>query len=200
MQSISAITPSHTINRENVIIPFKLADPDFYQTALIQMLIGAGPTLSFLNVGQIRLPMDNDSDLVLQKTQLGWVIGENTPNHKSQQRPNHEAHNLQIEVEKFWELENVNRKPYLAAGEQAAKSFFKTNTTRTPNGRYVVALPFKESPNTLRDSQRTVLRRFYFLEAKLNKDRDLIKLIKELDSCNIATSRLKSTIWRNLAG
>lgn len=78
-KSISALTPNHTINRANVVIPpnIKLDDPDFHQVTLIQMLIGAGPTLSLLSVGKIRLPTaSNDLDLVLQKNQLGWLSAE----------------------------------------------------------------------------------------------------------------------------
>lgn len=76
-------------------------------------------------------------------------------------------------MEKFCELEEVRSKPHLTTEEQAAESFLKHSTIRTPNGRYMVALPFKEHPETLGDSQRTALKRFHSLEAKLNKDPDL---------------------------
>ncbi|XP_017797095.1 PREDICTED: uncharacterized protein LOC108578302, partial [Habropoda laboriosa] len=42
----------------------------------------------------------------------------------------------------------------------------KNNINRTEEGRYVVALPFKDTPFQLGDSKYTALRRFYALEKK----------------------------------
>ena len=43
------------------------------------MLLGAGPTLSLICVGQINLTAPDKLDLYLQKTRLGWVIGGSAP-------------------------------------------------------------------------------------------------------------------------
>ena len=43
------------------------------------MLLGAGPTLSMICVGQINLTTPNQPDLYLQKTRLGWIIGGSAP-------------------------------------------------------------------------------------------------------------------------
>ncbi|XP_076650259.1 uncharacterized protein LOC143357625 [Halictus rubicundus] len=74
---ISEKEPQQHINRNSVQIPanIKLADPEFHKPAPVDMLLGTGPTLSLLSVGQINLSARDGPDLLLQKTLLGWVIG-----------------------------------------------------------------------------------------------------------------------------
>ena len=71
--------------REVINIPdnIRLADRRFHIPRPVDVLIGAGATLSMLSIGQINLS-ENNCDLILQKTQLGWVIvGSLTSNDKS---------------------------------------------------------------------------------------------------------------------
>ena len=82
---ITEATPSDTIPREQLKLPpnLRLADPKFQIPAPIDLLIGAGPSLSLFSTGQIKVA---DSNLILQKTKLGWVIGggiTTVDNHKS---------------------------------------------------------------------------------------------------------------------
>ena len=172
IRSISAFVPNNTIDREFIAIPpnIKLADPDFNKAAPIQILIGSGPSLSLLSIGQIKLPSATNLDLILQKTQLGWVIGGSVPSNNKKLLQTHHTFNLQFELEKFWKIEEGISKPHLTAEEQAAENHFRLNTTRATDGRYVVAFPFRDTVNNLGDSQKAALKRFLSLETRLNSD------------------------------
>ena len=67
---ITDATSSDTIPREQLKLPpnLRLADPEFHIPAPIDLLIGAGPSLSLFSTGQIKVA---DSNLILQKTKLG---------------------------------------------------------------------------------------------------------------------------------
>ncbi|XP_045542763.1 uncharacterized protein LOC123723612 [Papilio machaon] len=79
-------------------------------------------------------------------------------------------------LEKFWEDENVEIKtntPYTLE-ELRAEKIYENTTTREPNGRYVVALPFKhDEPNLPTHTYERALDRFKRLEKKLSQDEKL---------------------------
>ena len=83
--TISDFIPEELIDRRNIKIPrnIKLADPTFHRPSPVDMLLGAGLTLSMICVGQINLTTPDKPDLYLQKTRLGWVIGANAPSASS---------------------------------------------------------------------------------------------------------------------
>ena len=174
--TISDFTPREIINRKSIQIPsnIKLADPNFHKPAPVQMLIGAGPTLSFLSIGQINLSPSTETDLILQKTQLGWVLGgdalSKTPETTNRNQPTCHVTELQFELDKFWRLEECISPPHLSMEEIAAEKHFKANTVRSANGRYVVALPFKENVNRLGESRTAALKRFHALEKRLESN------------------------------
>lgn len=74
--SIEAITsnmPNFHVHRKKIEIlnHVQLADPQFHVQGTIDMLVGAGIFWELLCVGQHRI----HPNLLLQKTQLGWVLG-----------------------------------------------------------------------------------------------------------------------------
>lgn len=75
LPKIADLVPEEVFSREMLRIPanLKLADPRFHIPQPVDMLIGSEATLSLLSIGQINLSRDS-CDLVLQKTQLGWVV------------------------------------------------------------------------------------------------------------------------------
>ncbi|XP_017791907.1 PREDICTED: uncharacterized protein LOC108573927 [Habropoda laboriosa] len=171
---ISTLIPNQPINRKYISMPpnIHLADLDFDKPAPVQILLGTGPTLSFFSIGQIRLPTPSNSDLILQKTQLGWIIGGSVPTRSEPSPTSLTCHNtsLQLDLERFWKLEESATTPHLTSEEQAAEEHFKLNTRRSPDGRYVVALPFKDNKRNLGDSRNTALRRFHSLKNKLKSN------------------------------
>lgn len=142
---ITDLVPVEVIPKGIVNIPsnIRLADPEFYKPAPIDMLIGAGPTLSLFNIGQIKLSEDND--LFLQKTLLGWVIGGECSAVVTPKKYACLVTDIQFNLERFWEMEERNSsKRTLSVEEDNCEKHFCNNVTRNQNGRYVVALPFKD--------------------------------------------------------
>ncbi|XP_044013974.1 uncharacterized protein LOC122856356 [Aphidius gifuensis] len=112
--------------------------------------------MSLFSQGQIDLSKNGGPDLFLQKTKLGWVIGGSAPtNEASQQVSCHLASDIQFNLAKFWEIEEIPETSHLTVDEQACEEYFLQHVTRNEEGRYVVAIPFKQSVDQLRETRIT---------------------------------------------
>ena len=170
---ITDATPSDVIPREQLKLPanLRLADPEFHIPAPIDLLIGAGPSLSLFSTGQIKVA---DSHLILQKTKLGWVIGggiTTVDNHKSTSCM---LTDLQFDLEKFWTIEELpmNKQLRVSKEEQECEEHFKSHVKRNSDGRYVVALPFKQPIAYLGDSRTIALKRLMYLKRKFEGNKE----------------------------
>ncbi|XP_029054778.2 uncharacterized protein LOC114882067 [Osmia bicornis bicornis] len=139
------------------------------------MLLGTGTALSCLSVGQIDLSHHNEPDLVLQKTQLGWIIGGSVTVTMPQPKRNAFLTSLDTDIKRFWEIEEGSTKQHLSAEERECEKHFSEHTRRDDSGRYVVALPFNEKKTQLGESRSRALHRFFSLERKLHRDPELKK-------------------------
>lgn len=74
LPTITGVLPSRQINRQALTIPrnITLANPEFDKPAEIDGLITTTLFYKLLSTGQISL--SNNSDAVLQKTLLGWIV------------------------------------------------------------------------------------------------------------------------------
>lgn len=79
VDNIGRVFPMEPVDRTALQIPknILLADPLFDRPAPVDILISVGTTLSMLCQGQIRLNDPKDPDVILQHTQLGWILGGN---------------------------------------------------------------------------------------------------------------------------
>ncbi|XP_017791629.1 PREDICTED: uncharacterized protein LOC108573663 [Habropoda laboriosa] len=174
---ISERIPDVPLDRSQLRIPANvhLADPSFHQPGEIDMLIGTGPALSCLSIGQIDLSNRSGRDLVLQKTQLGWIIGGNIPTTAT--RDTHKAFvtSLDFNLQKFWEVEEGAQDRHLSPEERECEEHFVKNVRRDNSGRYVVALPFNERKGELGDSRSRALTRLLSIERKLERNPELKK-------------------------
>jgi hypothetical protein len=75
--TISPLVPDQAVDRSGLKVPknLQLADPEFHKPSPIDILLSAGPTVSPLCIGQIKLDQAHNTELCLQKTCFGWVIG-----------------------------------------------------------------------------------------------------------------------------
>ncbi|CAK9801654.1 hypothetical protein ANTPLA_LOCUS2889 [Anthophora plagiata] len=173
---ISSLIPEQPIDRTRLNIPknIRLADPTFHRPAPIDVLLNAGITLSLLSVGQINLTFHNGSDLYLQKTQLGWVIGRSTTvSPPIRSITHHVTSDTQTDLSRFWEMEEIPHRQHLSESDRKCEDHFKQNTTCDDNGRYTVALLFNEKITTLGESRSQAIKRLFSLERKLHRDPDL---------------------------
>ena len=169
MPSITTDMPNMPIQPQGLNIPYhvQLADPQFYQCRRTDMLIGAGLFWRLLCVGQHRL----DAQLLLQKTQLGWILGERLPiNLQSIPTICHASidDNLHTQLQRFWELEEPTVKDDNKTDE--CEQHFRDTTRQDSTGRYIVSVPFKENLRNLGNSREQAQNRRLALERKLDKN------------------------------
>ncbi|CAK9799131.1 hypothetical protein ANTPLA_LOCUS1906 [Anthophora plagiata] len=175
LPKITSMLPSRRVNRKELLIPqnIKLADPEFDKPAEIDALIGTTLFYKLLNNGQISLSAS--SDVILQKTLLGWiVVGEvGKIETSSRGKTCHLITSLENQLTRFWEIEEIPHKKHLSEEEIKCETLYMETTTRDSNGRYVVRLPFNHNQNNIGESYSRALRRLYSLERKLAKDETL---------------------------
>lgn len=177
LRSISSSQPNHTISAKNWNIPenIELADPLFYKSQKVDLLLGAESFLDILCIGQIKLGLNS---LVIQKTLLGWIMSgkckrQEVPSKSLSGCTNLVEFSSPIDalIQKFWELEDLPKAKIIKSDEHVAcEEKYKKSVHRLPSGRLEVSLPFKENPSCLGQSFETTKRRFPSLERKLSKD------------------------------
>ncbi|XP_063994322.1 uncharacterized protein LOC135171624 [Diachasmimorpha longicaudata] len=180
--SISQFVPVRPIPKNLIEIPknIKLADPEFYKPAPIDILLGSGPTLSLLCIGQIKMHNQGRSNLYLQKTQLGWVIGGDSSacNEEIPRQVHHvQLHNM---LSKFWEIEEGPKRTYPSPEEIAAEEHFRKYVRRDQSGKYIVALPFNEKKVKLGQSIEIAQKRLNSLENKFKKNPSIRRAYEEV--------------------
>ncbi|XP_076765155.1 uncharacterized protein LOC143432262 [Xylocopa sonorina] len=173
LNRITRAMPSIPVDRTKFEIPRNiiLADPEFYKSSEVDLLIGVKLFYKLLCVGQITLK--NLSDVVLQKTQLGWIVAGEINGSSLQTRLQcfcTSSTPSDANLTRFWELEEIPLKRVLSSEEQACENHFKDSIQRNSKGRYVVRLPFNNNKKNLGESRSVALRRFYFLEKKFQRD------------------------------
>ncbi|KAG5868158.1 hypothetical protein JTB14_032971 [Gonioctena quinquepunctata] len=76
-------------------------------------------------------------------------------------------------MRKFWEIEQVPKNTSPNTEELECEKMYTSTFNRDSVGRFTVALPFKNSPNTLGDSKECAMTRLFSLERKLTKFSEL---------------------------
>lgn len=160
--------PSEPFPRDKIEIPsnIRLADPEFHLPRPIDVMIGAGSTLSLFSVGQINLSRP-DYDLYLQKTRLGWVVAGAAPT-ACRNKASCQLTDLESCIMKFWEMEEFSSKKSLSQEQRECESHFINNVTREENGRYTVRLPFQKAERRIGESRASAYRQLLSLERRLN--------------------------------
>ncbi|CAH2016865.1 unnamed protein product [Acanthoscelides obtectus] len=151
---ITSMVPDNNIPIQHFNLPvnIKLADPEFNVTRNIDILIGADVFWQILESERINISKDLP---ILQNTKLGWVLAgplsmpvTKTHCHLSVTDP------LQNQLRKFWELEEIPfDSPAWSPEERLCEKHFIENLQVLENGRFMVSLPFKESPDKLGHSR-----------------------------------------------
>ncbi|XP_064553360.1 uncharacterized protein LOC135438811 isoform X1 [Drosophila montana] len=163
----------------NIPKNISLADPTFFKSQRIDLLLGAGLFFDLICIGQIRMA---DNLPTLQKTKLGWIASgglsrvhnKHTSLSALYKEPNPWEDPLSDIVKRFWEVDNCcGTTPALSDEDALCEQLFLQGYTRLKSGQYSVRLPAKLSFDTLGDSYQRALRRFKSLENKLDKNHQL---------------------------
>ncbi|XP_025829218.1 uncharacterized protein LOC112904129 [Agrilus planipennis] len=196
LPKITSNLPVSSVDMDHINIPpnLFLADPTFNESGPIDILIGARHFWGLLDIGQIKLGSDRPT---LQKTHLGWIIsGSISPSKYIESRSIiscnfAQSNTLDIQLRKFWEIDENHSEKLLSPEEQACEKSFEVNTVRDSSGRFLVTLPLKYPPTILGDSLELATKRFLLLERKLHKNPDLFaeysRFLEEYESLNHMT-------------
>ncbi|XP_036342045.1 uncharacterized protein LOC118751347 [Rhagoletis pomonella] len=169
--------PTFTISRENWqrFKILELADPSCHIPAHTDMVIGRDILPQILLEGIQKIC----NTILAQKTIFGWILsGPITKNVMAFSTQVEECSNatLSSQLRKFCEEEQIPQPPQISPEDQACEHIYATTTTRAPNGRYIVRLPFKEEfPKklSLGHSRSAALQQFFSMERSLQKKGDL---------------------------
>ncbi|XP_059225803.1 uncharacterized protein LOC131997935 [Stomoxys calcitrans] len=139
----SSINPSVLVEFPNI----RLADPKFLESSRIDLLIGAD---IFNNILLDNVRRNICGSLVAQETIFGWIITgpiRNNPKVSSYSTivSYFSETNLEKQLKRFWEVEEVPQKPLLSESDSFCEKLYSETTKRDSDGRYIVSLPFKES-------------------------------------------------------
>jgi len=145
----------------------QLADPKFYESKQIDILIGAGVFWNLLCQGTKQLGLNMP---VLQESKLGWYISGPIAIDTRQKKVScHYSKNLDVQnqLAKFWSLEEVSSVKLFSEEEKQAEQHFQETFKRNHEGRFVVSIPLKDSPSKLGNSRQNATKQFYSLERRL---------------------------------
>ena len=120
------------------------------------------------------------SDLVAQRSKLGWVLSGCVPTSKStHSKPStllfcHEVP-LNADIQSFWDLETIGIKEIEIENQSVNPVLEKfEKTIQWVDGRYSVRLPWKENAQgRLVNNKASAMKRLGSLSARLGKDADL---------------------------
>lgn len=173
---ITGPLPNFRVSMKDLRIPsnITLADPTFNTIGPIDMLIGADCFWHLLCVGQIKL---GENSPVLQKSKLGWIVSGKVAEQLHSSRNNltimcnlSKRDEIDRQLSRFWEIEEcTSGKPH-SPEEIACEKHFVDTFSRLADGRFVVEMPLKDSPDRLGESYNTAKRQFLSLERKFERD------------------------------
>nr|XP_012152116.1 PREDICTED: uncharacterized protein LOC105664028 [Megachile rotundata] len=177
LDKISSNIPSTHINTTDIQIPkgLELADPDYNCSGPVDLIIGASLFLRLLSVGQIFI---KDTELVLHKTVLGWIIAGNICLNSPRKLVCNLVKNqdLDNQLERFWKLEHcfIPTNSTTKTKDYSEQHFIQS-AKRDETGRFIVSIPFKNNVSELGDSLKGAEKRVYAMERKLSKNPELKK-------------------------
>ncbi|XP_059221613.1 uncharacterized protein LOC131996176 [Stomoxys calcitrans] len=157
LPTLTSCLPTFTASRDMFrnLPDICLADPEFYRTNYVDLLIGSD-LLPLVMLGGIRTNVCHS--LMAQETIFGWILtGPVQPQSLSSFRTGvsySDEMSLESRITKFWEMEDLPRRKSMSDGDRFCEENYKLTTRRDPNGRYIVTLPFKaEFPTTVQLGQ-----------------------------------------------
>ncbi|XP_055922710.1 uncharacterized protein LOC129953537 [Eupeodes corollae] len=176
MDKLSSNLPSKSIDVSSwsYIENLELADPNFNCAAPIDVLLGADKLWSILRNGQIRGP---DGCPIAQSTSFGWIITGQffEPEESNYFTSFHSLVDIDSLLHRFWELEEVPPANNTAVVDQAEEHFRQT-FSRSPDGKYVVQLPFKTQNPSFEKTLPFAVSRLYAMERRFNQNSSLREL------------------------
>lgn len=181
MPKVVGEQPNFAVDMSQIAIPshVTLADPMWFKSQKIDLLIGGGLAWSLMKPDRIKL---GEGLPLLQDSIFGWlVVGPCPPAFDHTHASCHLTTLTSIErtIRKFWEIEEVPKEVTTHSEYQDVEGHFSATTYRHPNGRYVVQLPLNENVQNLTNNRQLALRQLNYLTKRLERSP---KLMMEYDA------------------
>lgn len=142
-----------------------LADPEFYVSRQVDILLGADTYSNIILSGIIR---ENNTSPIAQQSQLGWILfgcANTTESYHC-----NVALIDDLDIQRFWTIEDVSDNSPLSAEDQLCLEYYKSTTQRQTDGTYVVRLPLHpDIDEKLGMSRPKAIAQFHQLERKFQK-------------------------------
>ena len=168
MKNLIKHLPSQTLSKPNwtYLDQIKLADPEFYRSRPVDVLLGADIYSNILMDGIYR---ENSTLPTAQQTKLGWILSGNARTFQC----NVVLNNIE-QIQKFWEIEEISEESDLSSEDKQCIAYYQETTVRREDGRYEVRLPLKSDyQENLGDSKSRAIAQFYKLEQRFRKNTEI---------------------------
>ncbi|XP_055623197.1 uncharacterized protein LOC129766643 [Toxorhynchites rutilus septentrionalis] len=176
LQKVMSELPSAHIPVAHWKIPngIQLADPTFNVSSRIDLLIGAEHFYRILYEKEMKRMTLGPELPMLINSAFGWIVTGKV----SDARSNvvncclaTASDNLNIQLQKFWEIENNEERAAWSKEEQDSENHFLKTFSRTEKGRYVVRLPKHINFNHMVGKSRAMaLTRLQKMEKQLERN------------------------------
>ncbi|CAG9126303.1 unnamed protein product [Plutella xylostella] len=168
MKSLIKNLPSVSFNEPewSFLNNIKLADPQFYISRPVDLLLGADIYSIILLEGICK---QHENVPIAQQTQLGWILC----GHVKTLQCNVTLCDID-EIKRFWEIEDITDTSQLSSSEEQVINFYQKTTRRLEDGRYSVRIPMKENfEDKLGTSKNKAVAQFRQLERKFCKNKQM---------------------------
>lgn len=174
LTEITSNLPLKSIGPNTIVVPdnINLADPEFYLSSRIDLLIGAGLFYDLLKDGRIKL---NNNQTYAQNSKLGWLIGGpfTCPTSNNISITCHVLSSLEKQVSNFFEIEGYETEKVPMHGNDICESFFRETHQRDADDHFIVNLPFINRPPEIGCNYNSTLKQFKYLENKVSRNAHL---------------------------
>ncbi|XP_011169784.3 uncharacterized protein LOC105202802 [Solenopsis invicta] len=171
--------PTDQINTNELQIPegIVLADPGFYETNKIDLLLGAEIFFDLMCIGRVK---KSNGQPTWQKTLLGWIVAGKLIAHNQEQKSTICSlvmnEQLNFSLVKFWQLESSERQTTRSPEERICEGHFARTYKRDESGRFIVSLPTREEQlSKIGDSRDLAIQRLKKLEKRFERQPTLKK-------------------------
>ncbi|XP_073835847.1 uncharacterized protein [Musca autumnalis] len=182
---VTGNVPTHSFDQFNRkrLPKLKFADPDFYKSAPVDILIG-GNLYPVILLGGVEHGILGS--LVAQETVFGWIVTGPT-NSRVPRTTTRVSHCTRVSIDKqlarFWEIEEIPTKPKVSEDDKICEQIYADTVKRNTDGRYMVDLPFKidePSKSVLNSNRYVALCQFLRNEQSMSKKPELKSMYDEV--------------------
>ncbi|XP_062535045.1 uncharacterized protein LOC134204234 [Armigeres subalbatus] len=177
LPKVTVNLPTSTVDTQGLVIPegVRLADPGFFKSAGVDMVLGIELFFSLFNVDR-KMSLGNNMPTLIDSV-FGWVVCGTMEIPRAVNLVNCSVSmvdRLDDLLTRFWECEEVATPIKSTPEEVICEEQFQRTVQRTEDGRYSVALPKDDVKlQRLGESRDIALRRFFSTERRLGKDANL---------------------------